>query len=250
VPWARASVPTIADSSHTCICTGVCADLMWLRSATLSWNGYVQPLVLCKGSAVCRRHVTNCRVHLFWLSFGRLTTLHLRAMTFPTFAMALYATKPCPTCSCACAAMHVHLPSRLQSVMRNCYSAPMFFDNDTLVAADSENHLLAVSNTKRLLADLDTFYVDGLGLSADRVRGLSAEEIATEKNPAQVQCLAELVLAAAALSEDNTEYIRTIMEMEPQQQRCLVPIIEEAMAGGHGQEDERGRSGALCGGCG
>lgn len=46
----------------------------------------------------------------------------------------------------------------------------------------------------------------------------------------QLQRLAELVLGAAALCEDNAEYVRTIMEMAPEQQRCLVPIIEQAMA--------------------
>ena len=46
----------------------------------------------------------------------------------------------------------------------------------------------------------------------------------------QLQRLAELVLGAAALCEDNAEYVRTIMEMEPEQQRSLVPIIEQVMA--------------------
>lgn len=99
-------------------------------------------------------------------------------------------------------------------------------------------------NINMLLSDLEAYYADGLGQSVDRVAELDADKLSKDKDHGQLQRLAELVLGAATLCEDNAEYVRTIMEMPADHQRCLAPIIEQAMAAahGHGEDDRIGRS--------
>lgn len=112
--------------------------------------------------------------------------------------------------------------------------APVYFDID--MADDG--------NINMLLSDLEAYYADGLGQSVDRVAELDADKLSKDKDHGQLQRLAELVLGAATLCEDNAEYVRTIMEMPADHQRCLAPIIEQAMAAahGHGEDDRIGRS--------
>ena len=60
----------------------------------------------------------------------------------------------------------------------------MYFDADGLTAGSGE---VAIGNVKRLLLDLEVYYAEGLGLGTERVAELSAEGLASDKNPGQVR---------------------------------------------------------------
>jgi len=107
--------------------------------------------------------------------------------------------------------------------------APDHFDPSTVARDLGDNWALKASNLRKLLRNLETYYRDGLGKSAD-FESVDVPSISRSGDPESVANLVELIAGAAVSCEARGEFVGRIMAMETDGQLQMKGVIESAMA--------------------
>lgn len=107
--------------------------------------------------------------------------------------------------------------------------APDHFDASTVARDLGDNWALKASNLRKLLRNLETYYQDGLGKSAD-FELVDVPAISRTGDPDAVANLVELIAGAAVSCEERGEFVGRIMAMESDSQLQMKGVIEAAMA--------------------
>jgi len=108
--------------------------------------------------------------------------------------------------------------------------SPTYFDVDNLTEVQpGGNWALILANLKKLIKNLETYFHEDLGRTAD-FDSVDLTLIAKDCNNAQIMNLVGLVVGAAIQCEHKAHFIQKILELPHESQAILKKLIESSMA--------------------
>merc|ERR1712071_198466 len=92
--------------------------------------------------------------------------------------------------------------------------APSYFDPSTIARQLGDNWALKSSNLRKLIRNLETYYHEDLGKTADwSERSSDIPNIARNSDAEALEKLFELVAATAVICDNKGEFVQRIMTM-------------------------------------
>merc|ERR1712071_395824 len=108
--------------------------------------------------------------------------------------------------------------------------APSYFDPSTIARQLGDNWALKSSNLRKLIRNLETYYHEDLGKTADwSERSSDIPNIARNSDAEALEKLFELVAAAAVICDNKGEFVQRIMTMSDNGQKGMKVVLERSL---------------------
>lgn len=109
--------------------------------------------------------------------------------------------------------------------------APSYFDPSTIARSLGDNWALKSSNLRKLIRNLETYYHEDLGKTADfEQRSSDVSAISKDADPEALELLFELVAAAAVTCDERGEFVSRIMSMSENGQVGMKSVLERSLS--------------------
>lgn len=117
--------------------------------------------------------------------------------------------------------------------------APDYFDINTISRDVGDNWALKSSNLRKLLRNLETYYREGLEMTADfEEMNNSIASISRECNEDSIIAVVELIVAASVMAEEKATFVGYMLNLDVEGQVHLKQCIEAGMARNSPIEDD------------